>query len=853
VTETDHFAAHGWQHVFERVSTQAAKRGAHLAACVVLLPYAQLMPEAQRQWQRLYPNSFAPRFETTRNWAHALGGRLPAKGEFSGDMALDSLSARQLLGSAGLAEHADPLTTPLLEMAGQLAQVVAAIAPTQRVAWGEQARGLLPPIHEASGGGVLRFEAATARIALEWVLASQHASDVLFDPGVRTTVELLVVVKGMQPDPLAHALLAHWGAAGFLVAWPAAAAIGQTTDHIALHPCEDAEDEAQRAAACVLAHVAAGRTPVALTAGDRALTRRIAALLEAVGMPVQDENGWTLSTTRAAARLMGVLRACTWNASADAVLDWLKHSPAAMFHEQGAALHALEQWLRRFGPRHWRAAVAALAGQSNQRPLEAALAAQVEVWRAPWQAAPATRSLAQWLQALRTLLHDCGQWNALAQDTAGQRVLTVLRLTEGQDSAVPASAPLLSLAAFTRWVQQVLEAARFRPALRAHTPVVILPLAHLLARPFVALVLPGCDEKRLPAAPEPPGAWTPTQRQGLGLSTREDLAAAQQAAWQHALRTPHSDILWRTSDGGGEALLPSPLVLTLQLDGLGQAGQEVRSRRTVPPAPVIRPQPSGALLPLQQLSSTAYGDLRHCPYRFFALRQLRLQEADEIGTEPDKRDFGIWLHAVLQTFHLALHAAPDGDREALMDAAAARITHEQRWQEGDFLPWSSSWPALRDGYLHWWARHEAQGAVFHAAEVQASLPLDDALELVGKIDRIDDQEGTSWVMDYKTENEKTTQGRIAAGNEDHQLAFYAALLPEATQLRAAYINVGERGTTRLYEQPDVLALRDELLAGMRSDMARIAQGAPLPALGEGASCERCHARGVCRKDFWQAA
>jgi len=851
VTETDHFAAHGWRHVFEHVYTQTAKRGTHLAACVVLLPYAQLMPEAQRQWQRLYPSSFAPRFETTRNWAQALGGQLPAAGEFTGDMALDSLSARQLLGRAGLAEHVDPLTAPLLEMAGQLAQVAAAVAPAQRAAWGEHARSLLSPIHEASGGGVLRFEAATARIALEWVLASQHASDVLFDPAVRASVECLVVVEGIQPDPLTRALLAHWGAAGFLAAWPAVAAMGQTTDHIALHPCEDAEDEAQRAAACVLAHVAAGRTPVALTAGDRALTRRIAALLEAVGMPVHDENGWMLSTTRAAARLMGALRACTWNASADTVLDWLKSSPKAMCHEQGTALHMLEQWLRRFGPHRWRAAAATLVGQAGKRPLEAALAAQADAWRAPWLAAPAMRSLVQWLQALRTLLHDCGQWNALAQDTAGQRVLTMLRLTEGQDSDLPESAPLLSLPAFTRWVQQVLEAARFRPSLRSDAPVVILPMAHLLARPFVALVLPGCDEKRLPAAPEPPGAWTPTQRQGLGLPTREDLATAVQLAWQHALRTPYSDILWRTSDGGGEALLASPLVLTLQLDGLGQAGQETRYRRNVPPAPITLPQPSGAQLPLQQLSSTAYGDLRHCPYRFFALRQLRLQEADEIGTEPDKRDFGIWLHAVLQTFHLALHAAPGSDRKALMDAAAARVTEEQRWQAGDFLPWSSSWPALRDGYLHWLVQHEAQGAVFHASERQASLPLEDRLELVGKIDRIDHQEGRAWVMDYKTENEKNTQGRIAAGNEDHQLAFYAALLPEATQLRAAYINVGERGTTRLYEQSDVMALRDELLAGVRSDMTRIAQGTPLPALGEGASCEHCQARGLCRKDFWE--
>ncbi len=58
-------------------------------------------------------------------------------------------------------------------------------------------------------------------------------------------------------------------------------------------------------------------------------------------------------------------------------------------------------------------------------------------------------------------------------------------------------------------------------------------------------------------------------------------------------------------------------------------------------------------LPLATLSATAYDDLRHCPYRFFALRQLGLRSRDELDAELGKRDFGTWLHAVLGTFHEA--------------------------------------------------------------------------------------------------------------------------------------------------------------------------------------------------------
>ena len=73
-------------------------------------------------------------------------------------------------------------------------------------------------------------------------------------------------------------------------------------------------------------------------------------------------------------------------------------------------------------------------------------------------------------------------------------------------------------------------------------------------------------------------------------------------------------------------------------------------------------------------------------------------------------------------------------------------------------------------------------------------------------------------------------------------------------MAAAYVNVGEsldKDATRSYLQSDVVALRDQLLEGITSDMARIADGAEMAALGDGAACDFCAARGLCRKDFWE--
>ncbi len=125
-----------------------------------------------------------------------------------------------------------------------------------------------------------------------------------------------------------------------------------------------------------------------------------------------------------------------------------------------------------------------------------------------------------------------------------------------------------------------------------------------------------------------------------------------------------------------------------------------------------------------------------------------------------------------------------------------------------------------------------------------------AWTLHGRLDRIDRAaDGQALVIDYKTEGRTRTADRIKNAHEDTQLAFYAALLSDDT-LRAAYLNVGERDGTKLYEQPDVTVLRDRLIDSIRHDLTRIADGAPLPALGEGSACDWCSARGLCRRDSW---
>lgn len=865
-----------------RLAAAMAAREAHAARTVVVLPYGQLIAPARRAWAVFMPDGFAPRFETTLSWA-ARHGFSPGPMDLSFDRAVDLLTARSLLESAGLGGRSAVLAPRLVEAAWQLAPLAAAVSPERRGEWAGAARlagglGLEHPL--------MALEAAVARIAIEWVAASAHATDRLIDSaaaadadaghGDGTAIDLLLVLEGLQPDPVARALARALGERA--QCWPLG--VPGSPGRIALHPCPDPAHEAERAAACVLRHLAEGRAPVALAAVDRVLTRRIRAMLGARGVRIADETGWKLSTTRAAALLMGLMRAARWDASTDEVLDWLKHLPAA----PADALRALERRVRREGLRSWervgsgrRAGTPSTdapqaAAPHGTAPVPADLVSQANAWR---ERLRQPRALPRWQQALRELLQATGVWPALEADPAGQQLVAALGLDEAGEhlwARLPQAERRMSLDELSAWAHESLEAASYLPEAPARPQVVILPFTQLLARRFEALVVPGCDEVRLAPSPEPPGAWTAAQREALGLPSREALEQALRTGWGAALVTPEVDLLWRACDDSGEPVLPSPLVQQLRLSGHGQEAPDPRARQRLAAAPIARPLPSAPALPVREISASAYGDLRRCPYRFFALRQLGLQEADEIDTELDKRDFGTWLHEVLHHFHEAVRAAGGAaqvdraGRVALMDQAAEATRRKQALPEGEFLPFEATWPQLREGYLDALARFEtSHGAHYEAGEQALKAGLG-PVRLVGRIDRIDSLGGGEAVsteategvpakarlravMDYKTESIDVTRQRVKDPLEDTQLAFYAALLGDE-RLQAFYVNVGERGETSFIAQPGVEAAREALVAGILDDMRRIGEGAPLPALGEGALCERCTARGLCRKDFW---
>lgn len=830
-----HFNDQRWLRLTQDIRMALQDRQCPPSQCVVLVPYAQLMATARQAWVELARQEgdaafVLPRVETTQNWAASLwaarGGFVPAPDDLRLDAAFDAVTASHWLARSRRGGRPQMLAPQLMEAAWSLARVAAAMPAAERAAWRER---LQPQLTAGLNASVLEHEAALAQLALVWASTSSYPSDLLFEqkPG------LLVVLRGFQRDPLADALCQRLGERALQMAL---AAPPRPRGQMALQVAADAQEEAERAAACVIDLLGRGVQPVGLIAQDRLLTRRVRALLAEQRLAVRDETGWTLSTTRAAASLMSLLRALPVEASCDAVLDWLKHAAAL----EAGLLLAVESELRAAGVRRW----------SNIRSghrLAHALSGRIQAWL---DALQTSRPLQAWLSGLRQVLRQTGQWDMLTRDVAGQAVMDALRLHEGSEADFALFGAPMSRRDFTQWVSQTLESATYMPVHPPEAQVVILPLSQLLGRSLAAMVLPGADELSLVASPDPPGPWTAAQRALLGLPSRAELMDAGLAAWNHALQLAEAHILWRQSHNG-EHLMAGPWVQQLVLGGVSEQAPDLRLRRELRAQPTLHSVVSGADLPVQRLSASAYADLRSCPYRFFALRQLGLKEAEELETELGKRDFGNWLHETLSRFHRALQAAPTqdaGERLRLIEQAAEQARRALDLEPAEFLAFEAVWPQARQGYLDWLAAHEAQGLVFAEAEEWKERPLGEFV-LFGKIDRMDrDDQGRALLLDYKTEGADKTRERIRSGPEDTQLAFYAALVDEA-EVSAAYVNVGEKGETRSWPQAEVAALRAMLLQGIARDLSRLHAGEPLHALGNGQACEHCQARGLCRKDF----
>lgn len=600
-----------------------------------------------------------------------------------------------------------------------------------------------------------------------------------------------------------------------------------------------------------------GRQSIALVAADRVAARRARALLERDGVLVQDETGWKLSTTRAAALVDAWLEVIAADAYHRDLLDLVK-SPFVFGDlaeaSRQAGLLQLEEGLVRhnlaYGLGRFEAMLARQAGCGEAVELLKRVAAA----RRPMPRTSATA--ADWLAGLERALEGLGAVDRLAQDAAGATLLALLRARREELAAVPAR---LTFGEWREWLNRELENAAFVDR-SIDSPVVMTHLAAMRLRRFDAAVLIGADRDNLAPARARSVFGNQAVRAELGLPLPAEAAAR--------LRDDLAGLIvccgevtatWQTLRGD-EANLPCPELSLLSVLHASAWGDDLVAPHAVPPLAAAAngtpmPRPAAPQRVPLRLSASAYASLMACPYQFFARRMLGLVQAEEVREALEKRDYGEFVHRILQRFHAA-HPQLSGRADEVLTEELKAISREVFAPEieANFLEhaWLARWLDCVPGYIAWQKAREAAGWRHAGGELtrEIALPLagGGSLALHGRLDRIDRRaDGAEAVLDYKTQDAQGLKRRLADAGEDVQLACYALLQGERVT-EAAYLALDGEKPAEL-ALPDVQGMAREQGERLAAAVAALRAGASLPAHGTQAVCEWCEARGLCRKDY----
>jgi len=620
---------------------------------------------------------------------------------------------------------------------------------------------------------------------------------------------------------------------------------------IALSPACSLEDEASRAAQTIVDWLDDGKAAVAIVVQDRVVARRLRALLQRAQVQVADETGWKLSTTRAAAALTAWFDVVTTRAQNTALLDFLKSPFLLEVSEENAdVVMAIEIALRRGNVAGgWGAVMAAVpTGPARERVRH--LNAQANLFKE-------RRTIAAWMEVTDTVLDALGMADAYRKDAAGQQMMTLLLQIARDCSA------LVQDFSFSEWrafVSMQMESTTFVPPV-SDKRVVMLPLHCMHLRAFDAVLVVGADATHLPSLASETLFFANPVRQELGLANRESQQLQQLRNFAEVLTASPTVVISWQSIRDGEPNPVSNWVERLDLILAVEAMPGLAAHRTQLPTVELdcivsaMPAPIAPDLLPTRLSASGHASLIACPYQFFATRMLGLSGLEEFSETPEKRDYGDWLHQILNLFHSGLRDGVAGaeDRVTFLEGLTQQVFASALTQSGAALGFHDRWIKAMPAYLAWAAMREASGWTFAFGEQwrEQTLRWDGGeIQLHGRVDRVDCNEaGETAVIDYKTANMVALKKRID-GNEDHQLAFYG-LLSEEPPASAHFVGlephkdkIGDVGA------PDYAVWQQQLRQQIGSTMQAIADGSALRASGVESICQYCDVRGLCRKGAW---
>ena len=611
---------------------------------------------------------------------------------------------------------------------------------------------------------------------------------------------------------------------------------------------------------------------IGLVTEDRKLARRVRALLERAGIQIRDYAGWALSTTSAASTIERWLECLDQDFHYLALLDILK-SPFVRLARSPDYLDQVGDFEQSLHRHNIHSGLTNYRRISEEEPEWTSFLDRVEKAAQPLLTLRDRPTGREYLDALQKSLDLLGCRPGLADDEVGGKILSELDRMHFQ---LAHSGARLSRVQWHALLRRTLEQQNCRwKSSQDAVSLINLDQAHL-AR-FDRLIIAGMDSRHYPGTDSSFLVFNDSVRSDLGLSTRAELRKLNLQRFLSLILSSGQVLLTYQKTDQNEPLMPSIwwTQITVFHRLIYKASLEEPSLPTLslhpdawvrPPCFQIRdsafdrmpsPPDRPELLPAR-ISASGHQALIDCPYRFYVRDMLCIREPDTVREEMDSLEFGSHVHRCLEAFHSGISGAPgpwQGQITGHETSALGLLREigeyfmERLTPSPSNIVFAQRWKVITQRYINLQKSLE-NSQVLIESEKQVGCEIDEGLILNGRIDRMDrDQNDHRIVIDYKTGTRKISDNEVQDG-EQVQLTSYALMVEPIERVQYWWLSLDLQKEIPLtsLEREDLWDLSRKVHGRLRDVFRSLRTQGEMPANGNEATCERCYAQGVCRKD-----
>ncbi len=523
---------------------------------------------------------------------------------------------------------------------------------------------------------------------------------------------------------------------------------------------ENPQEEAQIIALMMREVLETPQKTAMLVTPDRDLARRVATNLKRWQVDIDDSAGIPLSKTVLGHFLTLIARMLDHQHHTVLLLEMLKHSFCQFGDKKVAyndSITLFEKEIMR-GPRldnidAIKQKIDHLKESENRKRLKTLITEIENTFSIVWN--KKEEIFSNWIDHHIMIAETLGMPDTLWRDEMGEAAATLFSDLKNSIHWHPA----MTASGYADIIETLMSQITIRPRYQKHPRLKILSPIEGQLQSADLMIMSGLNEGVWPISQNHDPWMSRPMRQQFGLPSLERQIGLSAHNFCQHFASPRV-ILTRCQMNDGAQTVPSRWLLRLETV-LKQAktpplsgaypyqilAQEIDYTDTTTPCEQPHPTPPVAVRPLK-LSATEIETWIRDPYSIYAKHVLKLRKLKEIEEDEESRDWGTYVHHVLEVFTNQQHDINKKDILKILLRIADQHLEEKTLRPEQHKQWRSKFEHIAEWFIDYERTNSA--VLKRLGERSGTITIND-FTLTGRVDRLDlCCDNKMQIIDYKT-------------------------------------------------------------------------------------------------------